>query len=165
MHIRSDTESESETNIKRLVWETEDHQNILSMYCEFVKSYDNTFHSEYMEYAKEELCWEEGERPPFLSMVGFEESEIGFDHPLYPYTQYFLLEDNRDSIALFRYISLDKLVVNGRNELTQYTIDLIRTVFHKNSFSHFYLHTLNNTRYILIPNETLLWVNLRRIKN
>jgi hypothetical protein len=141
--------------------------NLTILEFEFIKYFDNSILEPATKYLDEDIDEEDLDEEEFESfrnplvgkIITSDDAKISlaFDNPLYPYMNTSMIMRKAKKIGLFKFIR----VVNIKyNDPKKNTGSLPKRITLPNN----YLHVVNNTTNIYIPNETLVWVNLDKVK-
>jgi len=139
-----------------LKWSSPSSRKLLVLECQFIRNFDATYRRDYNIYSNIDDASPAQQINSRNALIGkiidAEDNYIKhpFEHPHHPYNSYL---DSND-IALFHVISIVKVVVNGEDITSGYSGDI-------KPFRNVLFNTLNNTDAILIPNKTMLWVDMR----
>lgn len=152
------------------------YSEILIFECQFIKYFDNTYGKDCLDYLDLTDDNSDPNNPELLAIKSRLRGNIlddnykliktyPFDHPFAPYTYQFpggmLPAWDKDVIGLFRYIRFVKLVIDGKDITNKFNDQNIEAYLKKNRRleGHLYKTMLSNKSGILVPNETLMWVN------
>lgn len=151
--------------------------NLLILECEFLKYRDDTYYDDYLEYdnlADNYFFEDHTEIPRFdelrrklagkiLTEDGESNIEFPFDSPFFPYApRYSLAQFKRsDKVGLFSVLGIFKTINKGVPDkpFSGYNLNRFFEFSHNVACNTWKEHNLN-----IIPNETLLWVDLNNTK-
>lgn len=137
--------------------------NIVILECEFLHHYDNQYAAAYLNLKIE------GELDASLTGTILDEQGLviqrEFDHPLYPYSDArFFSRPIIKGIGLFRVIRLYSTTFNSITSNEEQGLKNNKYDSDPFKFLQLPLSTNNNTGNKIIMGETLLWVNLDKVK-
>lgn len=136
--------------------------HIVILECEFLHHYDNQYATAYVNLNTE------GEFDPSLTGTIFENGLViqrPFDHPLHPYSDVkFFTKPIIKGIGLFRVISLFSTAFNSITSNKEQGFKNNKYDRNPYTLDQLLLSTKNNTGNKMIMGETLMWVNLDKVK-
>lgn len=153
----------------------------LVMECQFIKYFDNIYGKDcldYLELTDPDNSDNNPNDPKLLAIKSrltgtiLDENEklirtYPFDHPLYPYTYPFpggsIPQWHKETIGLFRYVRIVKLIIDGKDVTNKFNDQTLEKYLKKNRKleGHLYNTLFSDNSGILVPNETLMWVNFK----
>lgn len=157
-----------------LKWVGDNYKNVIILECKFIKYRDNSIYEYYKEY-KDNI--DPYTRLPIDELESFDRFnelhsmlvdkvfdqnnriiERNFQDPMYPYYfNYVKSRLNSNNIGLFKLVKIIKMIVQGNPNRVFNDYNLL-------NFSSFSLNVTLNTEFKLIPETTLLWVDLNNVK-
>lgn len=151
--------------------------NLLILECEFIKYRDDTYYNDYREYDSlldNHFFEDHSEIPRFdelrsklagkiLTEDGESNIEFPFDSPFFPYAPRFSMAQFKrsDKVGLFRVLNIFKTINKGVPDkpFSGYNLNRFFEFSHNVACNTWKDHNLN-----IIPNETMLWVDLNNVK-
>lgn len=142
-----------------LKWSSPSSRKLLVLDCQFITNFDATYRRDYNIYSNLDdasPAQQTNSRNAIIGKIIDAEDnyiEYPFQHPFHPYNSY--LDGN--AISLFKVMSIVKVVVDGEDITDRYSGDI-------KPFRNVLFNTLNNTDAIIIPNKTMLWVDMTSVQ-
>lgn len=150
----------------------------LVLECQFIKYFDNSYGKDCIDYLDLTDPDNDNNNPNDPKLISLRNRLRGtilderdrpittypFDHPLYPYTYPFpggmLPQWDKETIGLFRYVRIVKLIIDGKDVTNKFNNQTLEKYLKKNDrlHGHIYSTLFSNNSGILVSNETLMWV-------